>query len=712
MSEHAPSDNEKNNKPSRQEIRAQVEGLKDRFAEADRNIQRITNEWSTSSDTEAAHKKEILLDTIKGKKQLTEEWIALVGPDFANAQEKYDKYSEDDRKPGSNKYDEFKQAEASLNTATEAFYAQFEEREDDQNVETRAEQIRGALATDKPQIDDDTTPEQLQEILMNALGAKVTEKLSPRMRDRLQKEEHLRTIINEMTAENIGSKINASKIYVDRLVGLFDADDARAAVDRLTTGVGGEAPAPTATTPAAPNLPTTGSPADQAPTGDAGLQARGFAFITNWRIRAAEKREARAQKLREEGYTEEQIKKKEIIRKRVRWGLGAAGLIAAGTATWFLIHRHGGSTGGGNGGQVPGGAPSGHEGAADYFNMPDTSKMADKLQHPNDFAPSNPYLLGNFNKDQAIQHINDTLRGNPNITAMWASQLHISGAPTMPSIQELRNSDSVTSAFNIKVNDWGQYLQDNPKIRSDVTNQIIEKLHNANWGDTETLRYGYMSPGANNTAGQIIYGARPAAGTSPHEAFIDPSVGYGNEQGRVITIDGQTYDLLTCDQLSEQPPVQAYAAFTPGPVSAPVQEVVPPSVEQPPVTINQPPVINQPPEVTPPTVIPPTNTPPTGTPPVTPPTGLTPKNTPRVFADNPNLKPVGSGRLENTPAGVARSTTVNGVNEQSHVNGGAAGNRPSGLAAQNTAPHAANPAAEAHTVSSGSATSGARTNRH
>ncbi|MDB5183349.1 MAG: hypothetical protein JWO07_30 [Candidatus Saccharibacteria bacterium] len=555
------------------------------------------------------------------------------------------------------------------------------------------------------------SPETFSATVESVVGPTAFAQMTPEMLKRIEDDPNLRTLVElqsktDPDGESLGSIFEADEEARNALMAilakLVPADTAAQTQDPATA----DQQPPRAWKDMTPEERGVAIAAkfgeDIAPTDRAGIGAQGVATALHISsanqsrkekkaLKRAAKRTKHEQELRDKGMTDAVEIKKELDKRERRTkilsrvAIGIASAAAAGLAIYgyehfkYLLDNR---TGAGSTPKVndlppsSAGSPSQEQLKHVFDTMPDTSKMTDKLHHANDFSPGNPALSAN-DKAGAIKNVTEMFQGNPNITAMWASQLHIPGAPVMPPVDVMQHSDAAVSAFNIKVNDWGTYLHDNPTAYNNVISQITDKLNKGTIGNEITLRPGYMSPGANNSLTQLIYGAKPSAPGShdAHQVFMDPSVGYGDQKAREYIIDGQTYCWDEyCNQLSIQPPAQIAA-----PASVP-QEIfhsqvgtvpaVPPaeSIAPPPVNI-APPVDTVPPGGSPPPVdTPPIDTPPPVTRPVKGP------------GTNPGLPQMGSGIDEgNNPFTVAPPETHNGVTDAVRPGLGADPGRQSGL---------------------------------
>ncbi len=287
-----------------------------------------------------------------------------------------------------------------------------------------------------------------------------------------------------------------------------------------------------------------------------------------------------------------------IEKRRIILTVGAVG--AVGIVGYYLFTRHGvdhpGSSGAPNNhGENPT-IPPHHPGATGpspeqlntYSDMFDTSKMADKLHHANDFSAGNPDLL-NLNKTGAMHNLQGMLRGNSNITAMWASQLHIPGAPDMPSPDMLMNSQSASDAFTAQVADYGTFLQNNPKVHAEISMKILDAVNQGTIDNhVTTLDPGYFSTGSNNTLNQVIDGTRPSTPGLPNQVFLNPDTSYRDAQAVGLHANGQFWYWETgCNQLAYQPqPTNAVVASYNTP--APQGVAYTPDVSQPIPDVSQP----------------------------------------------------------------------------------------------------------------------------
>mgnify|MGYP000495303242 CR=1 FL=1 len=319
---------------------------------------------------------------------------------------------------------------------------------------------------------------------------------------------------------------------------------------------------------------------DDAQTGErAGVGAN--ALTTKTRIEAwlserrqkskakrAERRREYTQELLDQGIdpvkVREMVNKRErnrTIRNRIIMGVTA---LAAGGVTWYLFDRFGGSNASGGGADGEWKIPKAGAGQDiisenqlhDYFNMPNPMESA----NGNNLTGGNE-ALANMDKAGAVANLENAFRGDTHMTAMWASQLGIPGAPEMPSLDILRNDPNAANVFNVQINDWADTLNNDVRLRADVTNQLIEKVNGGSLGDKITLNPGYMSTGRYNApegSQGLIFGAGPG------EVFLDTEVWKSDVPAIELVIDGHTYLWEPgCDQLAYQGPVVEQPTWTP-----------------------------------------------------------------------------------------------------------------------------------------------------
>lgn len=470
---------------------------------------------------------------------------------------------------------------------------------------------------------------------VEAFGSTVASKMPPELLDRINKSDKLYFIAIDMAKNGVGAKLDSNPDLAAKLLRGFgvNIEDATAS----TTSEGQQPPriarpGEQSPAPAGPERDPEEADGDdddaivrQELQDDSkfnkfganayAVQAGLLGKFAEWRQkRAAKRREKYIQQFYEdnpgEGASQADIEAYIDARenKRRKSLIYTAGAVAvAGVAGYTFYRVFGGETGGGGGGsnaldQKSGGG-GGHEytNFRDYFSTPDTSKLTDKLHHANDFSPGN-VPLSNMDKQGAVDNLSEMFRGNPNITASWASQMDIPGAPKMPDLSTLQNSDAAVIKYNQEVSAWADTLRNDPALRKQVTEQMLTALKDGNLGDKITLRPGYLSEGSNNTLGTSIYG------TKPGETFVDPSVGYSNVEAVEWKLpNGKTILVETgCNQLAMQgaEPVYQAPAQT---HNAPAQHYTPP--QQP---SSRPPVEHQPPSQ--PTPDTPTDTPDVPTP--------------------------------------------------------------------------------------------------
>lgn len=428
-----------------------------------------------------------------------------------------------------------------------------------------------------------------------ALGS-IYEELSDEDKARLSyaldQDEKLRSLFASMTSADFGGMIGGlseeefeaqAQPYRDLIEGVL-ADQAGATTDQRNPEV-------TADTDNAPGseLAVIEDDEDGLDGEKVGVGANAFAAKTRigaWlndrkqksEAKRAERRREYAQELLAQGMDPAEVRNmvneresKRSRRNRILLGAGAltAAAIAAGSY-WYFIGRHNG-TGTGNGGGAN------HEGASDQFNMPKAGNGQDiisenqlhdyfNMPNPMENAKGNNLTggneaLANMDKAGAVANLENAFRGDTHMTAMWASQLGIPGAPEMPSLEVLRNDPGAANAYNIRVNDWADTLNNDVRLRADVTNQLMEKVNSGALGDKITLNPGYMSTGRNNapegTQG-IIFGAESG------EVFLDTEVWKSDVPAVELVIDGHTYLWEPgCDQLAYQGPAIQQPVGTP-----------------------------------------------------------------------------------------------------------------------------------------------------
>lgn len=727
MSELVPSNNnEKDSQPSREEVQARVDKYRKNLADADLQINEL-QERSVGSDAEEATRNGMLKATQKARKNLRDEFAAYVGPELFEAFRAFDEFNQaDDRQEGSSRYDKFKEAEANLQAAEEAFYGKYESKETEtgHDVEARAEQIKEALATKMEQIDDDTTPEKLTEILINALGATVTESLSGRMRDRLQKEEHLRKIINEMNAENMGATINANEDHIKRLTEMFKNDDAKAKIDELTGGVAGD---DATTGPAASHLPTVREQGTLAPQDtEDDYDDDEYVGPLTWKERFMGNARYYASRpwiwlaTRNSDYrdrynnaTLEERAKMERKANLIGW-LGTAAVAAVGIATkthmFGMLDGHHGSGGGGIGSQAGEHSP---EHSTDVPPLTPEQMSLNSHKVETDFLESNGRVRHDFNNITANEigvpgdkdhfpgytALHEQYQKSPSELAAQIRQIEVieqanghSGFDALPQDLHIQPGES----HDAYITRLSNAIYDNDDLHNKLNDQTLDyiKVHGQPLQD---LNSAYSSDY------MIIENGKPTVQLDQYVESADPN-------DKILLLSptkgirfpcGQPIEILPSQPTVEAPVVHPAAAtiikqpgVTPEAPATPVTPIVPetPSVPTTPVTpeVPQVPEVPQIPEV---------------------PTNTAPKQTPQVFADNPFSKPVGSGNYEDIPAHVTQSTIVNGVTEQAHTNGGAAANVPSGIHAPAAANHDTSAPAGSN-VNAGVQTPGVKVGNH
>ncbi len=217
--------------------------------------------------------------------------------------------------------------------------------------------------------------------------------------------------------------------------------------------------------------------------------------------------------------------------------------------------------------------------------------MVNALHHANDISPGLAGLEA-LNKADALNQMKEMFHGNPNITAMYASQLNIPGAPKMPDISLLQSSDPSVIEYNQKINEYGELLKGNPELRNDITQQMLDKLDGGSLGNKITLQPGYLSTGSNNSLSQYIYGTRPSIDGQTNQVFVDPEVWYNDADAVEWHLSDGTTILVEphCGQIAYQPPVHVSApaaVYQPTPSHnspLPTPDSPPPSHSTPPGT--------------------------------------------------------------------------------------------------------------------------------
>ena len=461
-------------------------------------------------------------------------------------------------------------------------------------------------------------PELFKKVVANALGETVFATLSDTMVERLRTEKDLNEIIEGMNINGRGTTIEGKPELIERFMGIFARAEARAAtaaVNKKGTN---------------PDAPTDGEDDtdedDDAPVGRVGLTARAMAFGANRQAKKEEKRARRIADLRAQGHDDAEIQRRlergDKIRAISKYAMAAVAIVGGGMAIKYGAD-HGWFSGGGSGAKdqlpAPGNPnvdPNQHN-LNDYFNV-----HADKpLHHANDFWPGSE-ALANGNKEGATKDLETMFRSNPNVAAMWASELGLPTPdgvtdmpqiPTMPSIDVIQSDPGAVSAFDAKINALGDWLNGHPEVRLKLTNELVDAFKNGNLGNQITLEPGYISTGTNNTAGMFFAGSRPPIAGQPNQTFLDSYVGYDDVKAHVWTINGKDYIVEdNCLQLAKVPVHQIAAQPVASvPVVSHPAEVV---TQRPPVVTEQPPVVT-PPEITTPPVVtePPITTPPIDT---------------------------------------------------------------------------------------------------
>lgn len=506
------------------------------------------------------------------------------------------------------------------------------------------------------QPDKEKKHEKLEVDFAIAFGETVASKLPKSMVDRINKSDVLRAKAKQMEDDGVGRIIEGRPELVQKLLAGF--------------GLEAEVQAKNSTEPAPSGAETTETPDnDDTETDEDKLHdeyvddQNSYEAILASKSRILDRvlfarykwqkkwREASFQRYRQRNPdmslddAAEKFEKRRAKRHWITLGAGAAALVGAGlVARYGFDHQGNGGSGGDTpdalGGGTGGGGNTEYTNFRDYFNAPDPSKMLDKLHHANDLTPGIPGLSG-LDKDASVATLEEYFRGNPNITASWASHLGIDGAPEMPPIDQLQSSDAAVISYNERVNEWADYLRNNPAVRKDVTEQMVSALRDGELGQKITLRPGYLSSGSNNTLGTPIYG------TDPGEVFVDPYVGYSNTEAVEWTVNGKTILVEPhCGQIAFQP--QEVAQSTPV-YNAPAQHhVAPPAHSTPPAPRPEVPSPTQPTPETPP-VQPEVPTPE----PETPPPSLPPKG----VEFGRDATPMGPGDLK-PPAPVERHVEV------------------------------------------------------
>lgn len=425
---------------------------------------------------------------------------------------------------------------------------------------------------------------------VEAFGATVAAKLPKELLDRINKSDKLYFIAADMMKSGVGAKLDKNPDLAAKLLRGFGVNIDEAAPTQAPAATGEQRPPQIArpdTQPAPSDGPESDDDYDEDDYADGDdemvrqelqddskfnkfganayvAQTRMLGKFAEWRQkRAAKRREKYIQQFHEdnpgEGASQADIEAYVDARenKRRKSLIIVAGSVAVAAATGFVAWKVFGGEHGGGGGVTPDQHPDAPnaENFNDYFNTPDVSKLTDKLHHANDFSPGN-IPLSNLDKQGAIDNLSEMFRGNPNITASWASQMDIPGAPKMPDLSTLQNSDAAVIKYNQEVSAWADTLRNDPALRKQVTEQMLTALKDGNLGDKITLRPGYLSEGSNNTLATSIYG------TKPGETFVDPSVGYSNVEAVEWKLpNGKTILVETgCNQLAMQGPEPVYQA--------------------------------------------------------------------------------------------------------------------------------------------------------
>jgi hypothetical protein len=539
------------------------------------------------------------------------------------------------------------------------------------------------------------TPEAFKELLKNAVGETVLSRIPEEMLARLQTESKLRAIINTMNEGNYGADIEGNEARMSRLIETFNKDRVRAATNNLDNAIGGRQTTPTPDS-ASQGSDRSASNADEL-TGRAARKAR----------KRQAKRDKWAEKYRADNVPENEIEAK--VDRRERWGnagrrtllgaiavggvVGAAFLVRYGVDhTDILGHKTGAGDVHGDDSINPSSNGEGLSGRqiAEQLNVPTPN-----LEHVNDFWNSPNFLSGD--KEAMAAEMDRMLRSNPNIAAMWASQLHmqvptgVTGMPEIPPLPDMNDASAVTS-YDIKVNQLGDWLAQNQDAYMKLEKNMVDVFKTAQAGDI-TSADNYKTMGAARKLGYAFAGAKPSGPGQIPQSFLDTDVSYPGTKARVWMINGEAYEIQDCGQrrwinVRQYAPAQVRQSVSAVYNNAP-EQIVPQ---------NHPPV-SQPPVEHPPVSQPPVEQPPIGQPPTEqPPEVHTPKQPPAQNGYNTN--DLGPGNLQAPKAVESLQTTA--TRDGSTTDAFRGGSQTSGLGTQG-AREATTPSAAASNAEGGTA---------